>query len=160
MIRAKEVRLIDSQGKQVGIVPLEKALEMAQQEGVDLVEVAPLATPPVCRLMDYGKYKYEEKKQAVQKRQRAQLVKEVNFRPNIGEHDFEFKVAHIVEFLQKGHKAKVRVFFRGREIIHPELGTELMNRIKDRVAHVGAVDVPAKLEGKNMIMILAPKKKD
>ncbi len=159
MIRAPEVRLVGVDGESLGIVPLREALQKAQEHGMDLVEVAPQASPPVCRLMDYGKFKYEAKKQAGAKKQKAQLLKEVTFRPNIGEHDLGFKVNHIREFLEKGHKTKVRIFFRGREIIHPEKGRELANKIIERVADVGAVDIPPKIEGKNMTMILVPTKK-
>jgi len=144
----------------MGVVPTEKALELAQSEGIDLVEVAPNATPPVCRIMDYGKYKYETKKQAIAKKQKPQTLKEVTFRPNIGDHDLGFKVAHIKEFLDKGHKTKVRIFFRGREIIHPEIGRGLAERIRVMVEENGVVDVPPKIEGKNLTMILTPTKKE
>jgi translation initiation factor IF-3 len=158
-IRAREVRVIATDGKQVGVIPVREALRMAQEQGVDLVEVAPNANPPVCRLMDYGKYKYELKKQTGAKKQKVQLVKEVNFRPNIGEHDLGVKINRIREFLEEGHKAKVRIFFRGREITHPEFGRELADKIVEKIADIGAIDSFPKLEGKNLIMIIVPKKK-
>lgn len=158
-IRAREVRLVDLDGQQVGIVPTDEALRMAEDQGIDLVEVAPNAKPPVCRLMDYGKYKYEAKKQAGGKKQKAQQLKEVTFRPNIGDHDLVFKVNHIREFLEKGHKTKIRIFFRGREITHPEKGRDLAARIAERVSDAGSIDIPPKIEGKNLTMILTPKKK-
>jgi translation initiation factor IF-3 len=158
-IRAREVRVIASDGKQLGVLPVREAIKMAEEQGFDLVEVAPNATPPVCRLMDYGKYKYELKKQAVAKKQKSQLVKEVNFRPNIGEHDLDVKINRIREFLEGGHKAKVRISFRGREITHPELGKELAEKIIERIIDVGLIDALPKFEGKSLIMVIAPKKK-
>ncbi|GIW47614.1 MAG: translation initiation factor IF-3 [Deltaproteobacteria bacterium] len=132
---------------------------MAEEQGVDLVEVAPNANPPVCRMMDYGRYKYELKKQAAAKKQKAQTVKEIKIRPNIGEHDLEIKINHMREFLEEGHKSKVMIFFKGREILHPEIGHMLANKIIERLSDVGVVDSPPKLEGKNLTMILSPKKK-
>lgn len=157
-IRASEVRLVDDSGGQLGVVPLREALKISEERGVDLVEVAPNSNPPVCRLMDYGKYKYELKKQASAKKQKAQLVKEVKFRPNIGDHDLDVKVNRIRDFLEDDNKAKVRIFFRGREIVHSELGHELAQKIIKRVSDVGGVDMPPRLEGKNLIMILSPNK--
>ncbi len=153
------MRVIAADGKQVGVIPVREALRMAQEQGFDLVEVAPNANPPVCRLMDYGKYKYELKKQTGAKKQKVQLVKEVNFRPNIGEHDLDVKINHIREFLEEGHKSKVRIFFRGREITHPEFGKELADKIIEKVSDIGAIDSFPKLEGKNLIMVIVPKKK-
>ncbi len=140
------------------MVPIREALQMYEERGVDLVEVAPNANPPVCRLMDYGKYKYELKKQANAKKQKVQMIKELKFRPNIGDHDLDVKINHIREFLEDDNKTKIRIFFRGREIVHPELGRVLANRIIERVADIGSVDMPPKLEGKNLIMVLSPKK--
>jgi len=153
------VRVIAADGKQVGVIPVREALRMAQEQGFDLVEVAPSANPPVCRLMDYGKYKYELKKQSGAKKQKVQLVKEVNFRPNIGEHDLDVKINRIRQFLEEGHKAKVRIFFRGREITHPEFGRELADKIIEKASDVGAIDSFPKLEGKNLIMVIVQKKK-
>jgi translation initiation factor IF-3 len=140
------------------VVPIREALQMSEERGVDLVEVAPNANPPVCRLMDYGKYKYELKKQANAKKQKVQMLKELKFRPNIGDHDLDVKINHIREFLEDDNKTKIRIFFRGREIVHPELGRVLANRIIERVADIGSVDMPPRLEGKNLIMVLSPKK--
>jgi len=140
------------------VVPIREALQMSEERGVDLVEVAPNANPPVCRLMDYGKYKYELKKQANAKKQKVQMIKELKFRPNIGDHDLDVKINHIREFLEDDNKTKIRIFFRGREIVHPELGRVLANRIIERVADIGSVDMPPRLEGKNLIMVLSPKK--
>lgn len=158
-IRARQVRVISSEGKQLGVLPIHEALLRAQEEGVDLVEVAANADPPVCRLMDYGKYKYELKKQASAKKQKVHALKEVKFRPNIGKHDLDVKINRITEFLDEGNKTKIRIFFRGREIVHPEIGKELADKILERVSSIGAVDYPPRLEGKSLIMVLAPKKK-
>ena len=132
---------------------------MAEEKGVDLVEVASNATPPVCRIMDYGKYKYELKKQQAAKKQKVQSVKEIKLRPNIGQHDLDVKVNRIKEFLTNGHKTRVRIFFRGREIVHPELGKNLAEKITEEVSEFGSVDLAPKLEGKNLIMVLSPNKK-
>jgi len=153
------VRLIDPDGKQLGIVPTSDALKQADEFGVDLVEVAPNANPPVCRLMDYGKYKYELKKQQSAKKQKVHPMKEIKFRPNIGDHDLNVKINHIKDFLSSGHKTRVRIFFRGREIVHSDIGHELAQKIIDEVKEVGAVDSAPKLEGKNLLMVLSPKKK-
>lgn len=157
-IRAREVRLVDTDGSQLGVVAIQEALNLSEDRGVDLVEVAPNANPPVCRLMDYGKYKYELKKQAAAKKQKSQTVKEIKFRPNIGSHDLDVKINHIREFLEEDNKTKIRIFFRGREIVHPELGQSLANRILERVADLGGVDIPPKMEGKNLTMVITPKK--
>jgi len=157
-IRAREVRLIAGDGEQLGVLPIREALSMSEERGVDLVEVAPNATPPVCRLMDYGKYKYELKKQAAAKKQKSQVLKEIKFRPNIGDHDLDVKVGRIREFLGEDNKTKIRIFFRGREIVHPEIGRKLANRILEKVADLGGVDIPPKMEGKNLIMVISPKK--
>jgi translation initiation factor IF-3 len=157
-IRAREVRLVDADGSQLGVVSIQEALDLSDQRGVDLVEVAPNANPPVCRLMDYGKYKYELKKQAAAKKQKSQTVKEIKFRPNIGDHDLDVKINHIREFLEDDNKTKIRIFFRGREIVHPELGRKLAEKILERVADLGGVDTPPKMEGKNLTMVIMPKK--
>lgn len=149
---------MDEDGQQVGVVPIKEALQMSEERGVDLVEVAPNANPPVCRLMDYGKYKYELKKQATAKKQKTQMLKEVKFRPNIGDHDLDVKINRIREFLEDDNKAKIRIFFRGREIVHPEIGRMLANKIVERVSDVGGIDMAPRLEGKNLIMVLSPKK--
>ena len=157
-IRAREVRLIDEDGQQLGVVPTKEALAMSEERGVDLVEVAANANPPVCRMMDFGKYKYELKKQANAKKQKIHTIKELKFRPNIGGHDLDVKISRIREFLEDENKAKVRIFFRGREIVHPEIGRALANKILERVADIGGIDMPPRLEGKNLIMVISPKK--
>ena len=157
-IRAREVRLIDETGQQLGVVPTREALAMSEERGVDLVEVAANANPPVCRMMDFGKYKYELKKQANAKKQKTHTLKEIKFRPNIGGHDLDVKISRIREFLEDENKAKIRIFFRGREIVHPEIGRALANKILERVADIGGIDMPPKLEGKNLIMVISPKK--
>ena len=126
---------------------------------MDLVEVAPNAKPPVCRLMDYGKYKYELKKNQASKKQKTQSIKEIKLRPNIGIHDLNVKLNHIKEFLESGHKTRVRIFFRGREIVHPELGKQLAEKIHEELKEISTVDLEPKLEGKNLIMVLSPAKK-
>jgi len=152
--------LISSGGEQLGIFPTVEALKMSQEQGIDLVEVAPNANPPVCRLMDYGKYKYELKKQSGAKKQKVHSLKEVKFRPNIGQHDLNVKINHMRQFLEDDHKTKVRIFFRGREIIHSDLGKSLADRIIDMVSDVGSVDNVPKMEGKNLTMVITPKKKE
>ncbi|MGO0122902.1 translation initiation factor IF-3 [Desulfothermobacter acidiphilus] len=158
-IRAREVRLVDTDGTQVGIVPLSEALRLAEERGLDLVEVAPQARPPVCKIMDYGKFRYEmsKKDREARKKQHLVAIKEVKFRPNIEEHDFQVKARNVIRFLEDGDKVKVTIMFRGREIIHPQLGERLLDRLKEEAAEVGMVERAPKLEGRNMIMILAPK---
>lgn len=134
-------------------------MDKAQESGVDLVEVAPNANPPVCRLMDYGKYKYELKKNQASKKQKTQTVKEIKLRPNIGIHDLNVKLNHIKEFLSHGHKIRIRIFFRGREIVHPELGKQLAERIFEELKEISTIDLEPKLEGKSLIMVLSPAKK-
>lgn len=159
-IRAKEVRLVDEDGNQVGVKSIDEALQMSEEMGVDLVEIAPKAKPPVCKLMDFGKYKYELKKQQAAKKQKVQSLKEIKFRPNIGDHDLNVKINHIKEFLEDGHKTRVRIFFRGREIVHSDIGRQLADRVFDAVKDVGAIDMKPKMEGKNLIMVISPKKKE
>lgn len=153
------MRVIDTDGGQLGIMAIADALSKAREEEVDLVEVASNATPPVCRLMDYGKYRYELRKQKSAKKQKDQSVKEIKFRPNIGIHDLDVKMNRMREFLEAGHKTRVRIFFRGREIVHPERGRELADVVRERVADLASVDMEPKIEGKYMIMVLAPNKK-
>ncbi|MGB9662889.1 MAG: translation initiation factor IF-3 [Moorellaceae bacterium] len=158
-IRAREVRLVGTDGQQLGIMPLREALRIAQEQGLDLVEVAPQARPPVCRIMDFGKYKYEQSKREreAKKKQRIVNIKEVKLRPGIEEHDFQVKARNALRFLEDGDKVKVTVMFRGREISHPELGEKLCLRLADQVAEIASVERPPKIEGRNMVMILAPK---
>lgn len=160
-IRAKEVRVTSSTNEQLGVMPLKEALRLAMEQNMDLVEVAPTAKPPVCRIMDYGKFKYEQQKRdkEVKKKQRTVVVKEVKVRPNIEDHDYEVKFRNAVRFLEDGDKVKLTVMFRGREVSHPELGKKVLDRMAAQLKSMDMVIVEreAKLEGKNMIMILSPK---
>ncbi|MEI6401657.1 MAG: translation initiation factor IF-3 [Actinomycetota bacterium] len=160
-IRAREVRLIGPNGDQLGIKPLPEALSMARQLDLDLVEVAPMAAPPVCRIMDYGKFRYEESQKAKESRRKTLQVsvKEVKFRPKIGKGDFDTKVRHMQEFLHDGHKVKVTLQFRGREMAHPELGSKILDAVVEQLGPLAKVETYARLEGRNMTMVLAPDKK-
>ncbi len=161
MIRARTVRVIAQDGEQLGIVPIEEALGIAKEADLDLVEVSPNAEPPVCRVMDYGKYKYEQNKKAQQAKKKQTLVvlKEVKMRAKTEEHDLQFKLRNIRKFLEQGNKVKVTIRFRGREIIHPELGKKRMDRIAEELKDIGGVEQAPKLEGRSMIMILSPSSK-
>jgi len=158
-IRAPEVRVIDADGKQVGILPLKEAMKIAEEKGLDLVEVAPNSQPPVCRVMNYGKYKYQQNKriQEARKHQTVIHVKEVKVRPRTEEHDFQFKLRHVKRFLDEGNKVKISILFRGREIAHPEFGKEMLNRFVEAVKDLMVIEQSPRLEGRNMVMILAPK---
>ncbi|ADG82726.1 translation initiation factor IF-3 [Thermincola ferriacetica] len=158
-IRAKEVRLVSSDGEQLGIVPLKEALRFAQEKDLDLVEVAPSAKPPVCRIMDYGKYKYEQSKREKEARKKQKIinVKEIKLRPNIEAHDLVTKTNNIVRFLKDGDKVKVTVMFRGREMAHTDLGKQLLDKVVDQLKDITIVERQPKVEGRNMVMILAPK---
>jgi translation initiation factor IF-3 len=157
-IRAREVRVIDSEGKQLGILPLVEALRAAANADLDLVEVSPKSEPPVCRIMDFGKFKYQQSKKAhdAKKKQAVVHLKEVKLRPKTEEHDLEFKLRHIERFLKEGNKTKVTIVFRGREIAHSELGRQMMERIIEQTKEWGKVEQPAKFEGRNYVIILAP----
>jgi translation initiation factor IF-3 len=153
------VRLIDDEGGQVGIVSIDEARQRAQEKGLDLVEVAPDARPPVVKLMDYGKYKYEEARKAreARKKQHVIHVKEVKFRPGIEDHDYEFKVRHAHRFLSEGNKVKVTMMFRGRQVTHPELGREVLTRVMNDLADVGKVESQPNFDNpRTMSMVLAP----
>lgn len=155
-IRAKEVRLIDESGKQVGVVPLSQALAIARERDLDLVEVAPQAAPPVCRLMNYGKYIYERAKREKEARKTQRVeIKEIRLRPKTGDHDKNLKVRRIRDFLAKGHKVKVRVLFRGRERSHPEIGKEILERLAEELGDVSNVEHHPKMDGRSMLMILS-----
>ncbi|MEW5947980.1 MAG: translation initiation factor IF-3 [Thermodesulfobacteriota bacterium] len=158
-IRAKEVRLIGADGTQLGIKPLEEALKTAEVEGFDLVEIAPTAQPPVCRVMDYGKFKYEQSKkiQLAKKKQVVIQVKEVKFRPKTDEHDYQFKLRHIRRFLEDKDKVKVSVRFRGREIAFSDQAVNILNRIRAEIEDIGKIEYEPKMEGRDMVMIVAPK---
>jgi translation initiation factor IF-3 len=153
--------LVGADGSQIGIKPLPEALAIARDADLDLVEVAAQANPPVCRIMDYGKWKYEAAQQAKESRRKATNVsiKEMKYRPKIGVGDFDTKTRKVEKFLAEGHKVKVTIMFRGRETQHPELGRRILDRVADRVVHLGKVEVIPKLDGRNMIMVLAPDKK-
>jgi len=157
-IRAREVRLVGPEGEQVGIVPLERALQLASDVDLDLVEVAPLARPPVCKLMDFGKYKYESalKAREARRNQQQTVIKEMKLRPKIDSHDYETKKGHVLRFLKAGDKVKVTIMFRGREQHRPELGFRLLRKLEEEVADMGFVESQAKQDGRNMIMVLAP----
>ncbi len=159
-IRVPEVRLVGSEGEQVGIVPIGEALRMAQEADLDLVEVAPDARPPVCKLMDYGKFKYESAQKAREARRNQVLtvIKEMKLRPKIDSHDYETKKGHVVRFLKAGDKVKVTIMFRGREQSRPELGYRLLQRLANDVAELGVIESAPKQDGRNMIMVLAPHK--
>ncbi len=147
-----------SDGGQLGVMPLEAALDLARTEGLDLVEISPMASPPVCKIMDYGKFKYEEKKKAAEAK-RAQvtvLLKEVKLRPKTEEHDYEFKVRNMRRFIEDGNKAKVVIQFRGREITHKEQGTAILDDVAKDLKEVAIVEQPPRMEGRLMFMILAP----
>lgn len=153
------MRLVGPNGEQVGIVAIGDALRLAQEADLDLVEVAPMARPPVVRIMDYGKYKFEQAKQArvAKKKQHVIKLKEVKFRPGVDDHDFETKTRHARRFLEEGNKVKVTLMFRGRQIAHPELGRAVVARVAEDLADVAKVESDAKMEGKSMTMILTPK---
>ncbi|MEW5789608.1 MAG: translation initiation factor IF-3 [Pseudomonadota bacterium] len=155
------IRLIGVEGEQLGIVPLREALAKADEAELDLVEIAPQAQPPVCRIMDYGKFKYQEsKRQHEAKLKQKQIqVKEVKFRPGTDENDYQVKLRSLVRFLGEGDKAKVTLRFRGREMAHQEFGLELLKRVENDLVELGVVEQFPKLEGRQMIMVLAPKKK-
>ena len=157
-IRAREIRVIDAEGNQLGIMPPDLALAKAEDLGLDLVEVSPESRPPVCRIMDYGKFKYAQKKKTseARKSQTSTSVKEVKFRPKIEEHDYTFKVERIKKFLGAGAKAKVTMMFRGREITRQDIARDILRRIAEDVKEVGSIESTPKLEGRNMIMIVAP----
>ena len=158
-IRISPIRVIAADGSQLGIMEVDKALAIAEEQGFDLVEVAPMARPPVARIMDYGKFKFEQAKQArvAKKKQHVIQLKEVKFRPGIDEHDFETKTRHARRFLEEGNKVKVTLMFRGRQISHPELGKQVVDRVAQELADIAKIESDARLEGKAMTMILTPK---
>ena len=158
-IRAAEVRVIDADGKQAGVLPIKEAIRLAEEQGLDLVEVAPGASPPVCRVMNYGKYKYQQNKrsQEAKKHQTVIHVKEVKVRPRTEDHDFQFKVRHVKRFIEEGNKVKISLLFRGREIAHPEFGREMLTRIQEEIKDLAVVEQLPRMEGRIMVMILSPK---
>ena len=160
-IRVPEVRLVGPNGEQVGIVRIEDALRLAQESDLDLVEVAPMARPPVCKLMDYGKFKYESAMKAREdrKKQVNTVIKEMKLRPKIDPHDYETKKGHVVRFLNAGDKVKITIMFRGREQSRPELGYRLLQRLAGDVSDIGTIESAPKQDGRNMIMVLGPTRK-
>lgn len=157
-IRAQEVRLVGEKGEQLGVMPLSQAREIARKYNLDLVEVAPTAVPPVCRLLDYGKYKYEQakKEQEARKKQKVSLLREIRLRPKIGNHDFEAKAKSARKLLDGGAKVKVTILFRGREITHPEIGLRLLQRMAESLKEVASVDTQPSMLGKRLSIILSP----
>ena len=160
-IRARDVRLVDPEGQQLGIRPLPEALAIAREMDLDLVEVAPMANPPVCRIMDYGKFKFDAAQRAKESRRKTSSVgiKEMKYRPKIGPGDFETKTRQVLRFLNEGHKVKVTIMFRGREVFHPELGKRILDRVAEEVDGAARIESEARLDGRNMVMVLAPDKR-
>jgi len=161
-IRAREVFLVGPEGEQLGVKPLPEALSYARQLEFDLVEVAPNANPPVCRVMDYGRYVYEQEQRRRQSKRKATnvVIKEMKFRPKIDEHDYVTKMKHVVRFLGEGNKVKLTIMFRGREMAHPELGLKILNRVAEDVGDVAVVESTPRQDGRNMTMVLHPVRKD
>lgn len=160
MIRAREVRVIGSDGEQLGILQRNDAIEMAKEAGLDLVEVAAASDPPVCRIMDFGKFRYEQqkKRQEAKKRQTVVQIKEIKVRPKTDDHDYETKLRHIRRFLEAGDRCKITVFFRGREIVHKERGQDILDRVIRDLEDVAKVEQEARAEGRTLQMLLSPKK--
>src|SRR5262244_2835319 len=158
-IRVREVQLIDKDGANKGVTAIEAAIAMAQEAGLDLVEIAPNSSPPVCKILDYGKYKYQAQKKAAEARKKQKVVeiKEIKLRPMIDDHDYDVKMRSIHRFFEEGDKVKVTLRFRGREMAHQELGFKLLDRVKDDVGPIAKVEQEPKFEGRQMIMVLAPR---
>ncbi len=152
--------MIGPDGEQVGIVSLDEALDYADRLNLDLVEVAPMADPPVCKVMDYGKYRYEQEQKAKEARKRQTIIniKEIKLRPKIDDHDFETKKGHVQRFLKKGDKVKLTIMFRGRELVHPHLGEKLLRRMAEDLAEIAEIESEPSLDGRNMVMMLAPRR--
>ena len=159
-IRAAEIRLIGADGENVGVVSPERAMDMAAEAGLDLVEISPNANPPVCKIMDFGKFKYEQQKREseARKKQKTIDVKEVKFRPNTDTHDYDVKMRNVLRFLEGGDKVKVTLRFRGREMAHQNLGRELLERVAEDVKEVGKIENMPKMEGRQMVMMIGPTK--
>ncbi len=158
-IRVPEIQLIDDQGENRGTVSVERALEIAQEAGLDLVEIAPNSQPPVCKILDFGRYKYQAQKKAAEarKKQKTIEIKEIKMRPNIDTHDYEVKMRSMRRFFEEGDKVKVTLRFRGREMAHQEIGARLLNRVRDETAPLAKVEAEPKMEGRQMTMVLAPR---
>ena len=159
MINVPKVLVIASDGEKLGVVDTDRALAMAEEEGLDLVEVSPNTSPPVCKILDYGKLKYQEQKKAseARKRQKTVDVKEIKMRPNIDTHDYEVKMRSVTKFLGEGDKVKVTMRFRGREMAHQNLGMKLLNKVRDETNEIAKVEAMPKMEGRQMIMVIAPR---
>lgn len=159
LIEESEVLLIDAAGEKRGVIPIETAMELAAEAGLDLVEVSPNAKPPVCKLLDYGKYKYQAQKKAneARKKQKTVDVKEIKMRPNIDTHDYDVKMRNMLRFFDEGDKVKVTLRFRGREMAHQELGMRLLDKVREQVDEIAKVELYPKLEGRQMVMVLAPR---
>jgi translation initiation factor IF-3 len=155
-----EVRVIGDDGKQVGVIKTEDALRMAQERDLDLVEVAPDSRPPVCRILDYSKYKYEQAQKVKQakKHQQQVTIREIKFRPKIGQHDYDTKKGHVERFLRQKNKVKITIMFRGREVSHPELGKRILDRVAEELSNIGQIEQRPNLDGRNMTMVLGPSK--
>ena len=160
-IRARQVRLIGADGTQLGTKPLPEALQIARESGLDLVEVAANADPPVCKIMDFGKYKYEQDQRRKESRRKASnvVIKEMKFRPKIDSHDYDTKMKHVERFLEEGSKVKLTIMFRGREMAHPELGRRILEKVAERVSEIATVESAPKQDGRNMTMVLNPSRK-
>jgi len=158
-IRAPEIRLIGAEGENLGVIPPAQAMVLATEAGLDLVEISPSATPPVCKIMDYGKFKYEQQKREAEARKKQKIieVKEIKFRPGTDTHDYDVKMRSVVKFLENGDKVKVTLRFRGREMAHQQLGLELLNRVADDVAEIGKIENFPKMEGRQMVMMIGPR---
>ena len=158
-IRVPQIRLIGDDGSQIGVVPVREALAMAQAKNLDLVEVSPTARPPVCRIMDYGKFKYEESRKArkAKKKQHVVQLKEIKMRPKIEDHDYGFKMDHAKEFLNERNKVKFTIMFRGREMAHQDIGRRLLDQIIADLAEIAAIETPARSEGRTLTMVMQPK---
>ncbi|WP_431356764.1 translation initiation factor IF-3 [Paracoccus marinaquae] len=158
-IRVAEIRLIGPEGENIGVVPPSIGLDMAREHGLDLVEISPNATPPVCKVMDLGKFKYEQQKREAEARKKQKVIdiKEVKFRPGTDTHDYDVKMRNVMKFLDAGDKVKITLRFRGREMAHQDLGLDLLNRVKDDVGEAGKVEAMPKLEGRQMVMMISPR---
>ncbi|WP_373418523.1 translation initiation factor IF-3 [Roseinatronobacter sp. S2] len=158
-IRAPEIRLIGAEGENLGVVTPAQAVVMAEEVGLDLVEISPNATPPVCKIMDFGKYKYEVQKREAEARKKQHIIeiKEVKFRPNTDTHDYDVKMRNVIRFLEAGDKVKVTLRFRGREMAHQNIGSELLHRVAGDIEELGKVESMPKMEGRQMIMMIAPR---
>ncbi|WP_438669732.1 translation initiation factor IF-3 [Pseudogemmobacter sonorensis] len=158
-IRAPEIRLIGAEGENIGVVTPARALTLANEAGLDLVEISPNAVPPVCKIMDFGKFKYEQQKREAEARKKQKIIeiKEIKFRPGTDEHDYQVKMRSVTKFLDEGDKVKVTLRFRGREMAHQQLGLELLNRVAADVGDKGKIESMPKLEGRQMVMMVAPK---